>query len=357
MRRTLLVTQDYFPKLGGVARYYHELCSRLDNTYVLTNVPGASESGPRIYEEEFYFKRFWPRWAKLLLVLPRYMREYGIEHVLVGQLLPVGTAVALLKAFGFVPGYTVFTHGMDVTLPARHPWKKLLVRWILKNAESVITVSQYTRNQLVKLGVSDRDIHFVYPSVNCVEEGQWHDDEVFRMLTVARLVRRKGIDVTIDALKAIRNKPIEYRIIGSGPDAEYLQEKINELNNRNITVVMRGAVSDNELHEAYATTDVFIMPSRELSDGDVEGFGMVFIEANSFGKPVIAGRSGGIPDAVIHTETGLLVEPSVEGVQAAILSLIHDPMELKRLGTQGKQRVQEQFTWDIQAKKLKEILS
>lgn len=359
MKRTLLITQDYAPMHGGVARYYSELVNRIKDMHVLTNVSGSGELSEKVLEHPLYFNRVWPRWIRLFFVIPKYIKRLNIQHVCVGQVLPIGTVVACLNAIGIIPEYSVFTHGMDVTIPARSWRKRLLLRFVFSRAAVVITNSSYTKKQLLDLGVLESKIRFVYPSVTKINDFvQPESDDAFKLLTVGRLVRRKGIDTTLEALKDITTeRQIEYTIIGNGPDFEYLVKKTSTITNPNISVRLLGSVTDEELANAYRSCDAFIMPSRQLSDGDVEGFGIVFIEANAYGKPVIGGNSGGIPDAISHEETGLLVDANKDAVRLAILRLADNPEFASQLGRQGRARVATQFTWDIQAEKLTELLT
>ena len=141
-----------------------------------------------------------------------------------------------------------------------------------------------------------------------------------------------------------------YVIVGDGPYRPSLEKLASDLG-MGSHVVFAGKVSDEDLPKYYSLCDVFAMPSRErLDSGDVEGFGIVFLEAAAAAKPVVAGRSGGIEDAVIHGATGLLVEPtSVGDVAQALLRLLRDAPLRQELGGQARERVLREFTWDAVA--------
>jgi phosphatidylinositol alpha-1,6-mannosyltransferase len=167
------------------------------------------------------------------------------------------------------------------------------------------------------------------------------------ILTVGRLVERKGHEFVLKALPLIaeRYPQLKYLIIGKGPMEKKLRN-IVERKKLSDVVEFHGEV-DN-IADFYGNCDVFIMPSRFIEKkGDVEGFGLVFLEANFFGKPVIAGNSGGISDAVIDGETGILVNPeNPKEIADAVLKLFDDPKLARKLGEQGRKRVLEEFTWD-----------
>lgn len=367
MKRTLLVTLDYPPMLGGVANYYKNIVEQLpaDSIFVLDNDKDELLSNSRL---------LWPRWIRGVLNTRRAVKQYEIERLLVGQLLPIGTIALILKKWMKLP-YGVMTHAMDVTLPfgpqgsTRKQW---LVKKILKNADFVTTVSSYTRKKLQNLGVPPSRIIVVYPCPNidgsssAVSSGQLAQlDQQYTLqnqrvlLSVGRLVERKGIDTVIQAFAALKEKHenVHYVIIGSGSDRERLRQ-LAATHGVPDRVHFVGSVTDDELAVWYARCEALIMPSRQLGNNDVEGFGMVFLEANSFGKPVIGGRSGGIADAVIDGQTGFLVDPSdVDMVTRSIDRLLSNESEAIRLGYQGSERVKEVFQWPVQAKQIEEALT
>lgn len=358
MKKTLLVTLDYPPMVGGVAHYYanvaqnlpHERISVLDNS-----------------SSQLLFRYVWPRWLKGLWSVFRQVRRQKIEHILVGQVLPVGTIALLLKRLFGIP-YTVMTHAMDITIPfgpegsAR---KQRLVKKVLAGADSVTTVSTYTKKQLTDLGVPENTIELVYPCPHVSQTSAKSTEDTPHTLTgkkivlvVARLVERKGIDTAIEAMALVstQHKDAQLIIVGEGNDKKRLQGivKKNELEHH---VTFVGAVSPEELAAWYERCDLLVMPSRELSSRDVEGFGIVFLEAAVFGKPVIGGNSGGVPDAIVDGHTGFLVDPhSKDEVADRIIQILDDPSLAQQLGQAGRKRVEEQFQWSVQIKKIEKLL-
>lgn len=367
MQRTLLVTLDYPPMTGGVANYYHNIVQHLpkDSIWVLDNS-----------NDELLFRSrlLWPRWLKGLWSTWHTIRLLHIEHILVGQVLPVGTIAFLLHKLLRIE-YTVMTHAMDITilLSSTHASKRKqwLLRHILLNASAITTVSTFTADKLKECGVPPSKIHIIepcphidgttahVPQQDCDRlNEQYHLAGKKVLLTVTRLVERKGIDMVITALPRVLQKIEEavYVIVGDGPHRETL-EKIVRVRGLQQQVIFIGSVTDGELAAWYTRSDIFVMPSRELPNGDVEGFGIVFLEAGSFGKPVVAGNSGGISDAVQDGVTGFLVDPADDTMIAdAIIAILRTPEGAATMGKHAQRRVETQFQWPMKAAALQKLL-
>lgn len=179
------------------------------------------------------------------------------------------------------------------------------------------------------------------------------------LLTLARLVERKGQDKVIEALPLIKREipDVRYVICGKGNDEARLRRIVEEKGVAG-EVVFAGFVPNEERGAFYDACDVYVMPSREIPEkGDIEGFGITYLEANAFGKPVIGGKSGGVSEAVIDGVTGLLVDPGdVEAIAVACVRLLGDPELAGRLGNQGRDRIRREFNWDAICSDLSEIL-
>jgi len=179
------------------------------------------------------------------------------------------------------------------------------------------------------------------------------------LLTLARLVERKGQDKVIEALPLVKKEipDVRYVICGRGNDEARLRRIVAEKGVEG-EVVFAGFVPNEERGAFYDACDVYVMPSREIPDkGDIEGFGMTYLEANAFGKPVIGGRSGGVSEAVIDGVTGLLVDPcDVEAIAGACIRLLRNSELAGRLGMQGRERVEKEFSWDVICGELADIL-
>lgn len=357
MKKTLLVTLDYPPMVGGVAHYYANVVQHLPNVRLLDNAKS----------QLLFSGMVWPRWLKGLWRTWREVRKQEIEHILVGQILPVGTIALILKRLTGTP-YTVMTHAMDITLPfgpEGSSRKQRLVKKILAHADAVTTVSTYTQAQLITIGVPTEKIALVHPCPH-VEEPKGAQDvndtsdlgSKKVVLTVARLVERKGIDRAIDAMAEVvkTHQDVQYVVVGEGSDLQRLQNLVTKHELEDV-VTFVGGVSPDALAQWYKRCDMFVMPSREMSSRDVEGFGIVFLEAGSFGKPVIGGRSGGVPDAIEDGVTGYLVDPeSSQEIAQRIIELLDDPAKAAAMGKAGQERVQKEFQWPQQIKKIEALL-
>jgi phosphatidylinositol alpha-1,6-mannosyltransferase len=266
--------------------------------------------------------------------------------------------------------YVVYAHGNEILDAIRvKNWPKPLLA--LQRADRVLAVSQFTASLVQKAGVPADRMEIVYPGCDVDRFrpltpgmelrqkflGSRYRDRV--VLTVGNLVTRKGHDMVVRALpRLLETIPdVTYLIIGDGPYRPQL-EALTAAMGVGDRVIFLGKVSDRDLPDIYALSDVFVMPSRDQSEQcDVEGFGVVFLEASSCGKPVIGGRSGGIPEAVADGVTGLLVDPyDPEDIASALSRLLMDSELSTRLGRQGRLRVARDFTWERVGTQVRAIL-
>jgi len=381
MKRTMLVTLDFPPMVGGVASYWANLGRLMpsDRFFVLAEESDSSldfdvNQSYLIYRQNLISRRrwLWPKWLPLLLAMWRLARMKKIQKFIVAHVLPTGTAALILKKIRRIP-YVVSIHGLDVAWAQRNKRKKWLTRLIFKNAESVIVNSDFTRQRLQSLcHVAPGKIHLVYPCPNinvasaATRPGgpaimpraeflkKYNLENRKYILTVGRLIERKGQDKVIEALPRVMRavSDITYLIVGRGPKLAELQARVKDLKLER-QVKFFTDILDSELPAFYQNAELFIMPSRQLADGDVEGFGIVYLEANYYGLPVIGGRSGGAAEAVEQGVNGLLVDPlSVNDIAQAIMSLLTNPVRAREFGERGRRRVMERFTWAQQVKEL-----
>jgi len=372
MVKSLLVTLDYPPQVGGVAVYYEHLAGEFPDgsALVLTiaEVNGKkNQETPGVIRRALLFKSklFWPKWLPLLWQIWKITRQNKIKLIQIGQILPIGMAVFILNKF-FKISYMVYCHGMDVMTAAQCPRKKWLALKILKNAEFIVANSEFTKEKILEYGVRPQNVTIVYPCPNMKLRREVLPEEIEALrnkygllnkkiiLTTGRLVERKGHDVVLGALHKLKELVPEahYAIIGEGPMERAIKQMIKTLGLED-SVSLIGKVSDYELAAWYEICDVFVMISRQLKNEDAEGFGIVYLEANMFGKPVIAGKSGGVAEAVLDNETGILAEPTDQyEIISAIEKLLKNPEEAKRLGENGRRRVENEFQWNKQAQPL-----
>ena len=354
--KILLFTLEYPPFHGGVANYYGNLVKywpKPDDIFALNNNNGGLISN----------KLPFLKWLPAHFALNKKIKQEKIKHILVGQILPLGT-VALVYAKFYKIKYSIILHGMDLTYAMKLPRKKWLTGKILQNADKIICVNSYVAEMARQAfpGVKQK-IVVVNPGI---ENNFTRDEQSMRqlkeknnltdkiiLLSVGRLVKRKGFDKVIEAmpeiLKQVTN--LVYMIIGEGSEIKNWKLKIENFGlEKQVKIINQ--VTDQERDNWYNAGDIFIMPSRNIG-GDFEGFGIVYLEANLAGKPVIAGRSGGVEDAVIDGLNGLLVDPEDTGqIARAIVKLALDAGLRQKLGEQGRERALKDFNWEKQINKI-----
>jgi len=356
---TLLFTTEYPPFKGGVANYYFNVVSSWPE-------PGSI----RVLNNEnnkLISNKIRPKWLPAIFMLWRHISREKIDHILVGQVLPLGTVAYLVSKFTGTP-YSLFFHGMDLNYALKIKRKKWITKKIIKKSSHIICASDYTAKLLKNFIGSEISgkIVVVNPGINpsALSKGKNKIKELrfkhglekkFVLFTVGRLVKRKGQDMAIEAVIKLSEKisNICYYIGGDGPDKEYFTAKAKNKKN----IVFLGKINEEEKLAWFRVCDIFIMPNREIK-GDFEGFGIVFLEAALAGKPVIAGRSGGVEDAVIDYETGILVDPeSVDDITESIIELKNSPMLRMELGENAMKRAANEFSWNKQARKIYNIIN
>ena len=377
----VFVAIDFPPEKGGIHDYAYGLISQIpsEEVTVLTNkIEDTVESNQfdRKADFEIIRKRIYWNSNKVLLILSqvililqliilKWRRKTSEIHFV--NVFPVGVAGPFMKAF-FGVKYFPYVHGLDVMGMVNSRLFPLLMM-ILKRSDKVIANSQYTKSKLIELGIHEHQIVIIPPGLNVSKlSGAAESVEDVRdkydlhgkkvMITVSRLVERKGHDVTLRAIRqVIRHIPnLKYLICGDGPYRSELERLVNQYGLDSI-VVFTGGITDQELHQLYECSDIFIMPSRDIKEkGDVEGFGIVFLEANYYRLPVIAGNSGGVPDAVKDQITGYLVNPLNEKeIADRIQELLLDEGLAKTMGDNGYEWVVNHCLWSHRGQLLKQL--
>ena len=366
MRRVLLLTLEFPPRRGGVARYLFGLAQYWkDQVFVVASPePGSSEhdakSPFKILRHQLLFKTFWPRWLPSVWFALKYSRQY--DTLWVSHILPLGT-VACFVSWILRKDYFVFLHSMDFALATRNSWKKFLTKQILKRATLVVSNSHALESRVKEFSGDSIKTLVVYPFVNPdmmranVQDGDiktLKQENKITLLTVGRLVGRKGHHQVLKAIAGLARtggKQIQYNIVGSGLEYSAIIKHAQKLG---IVPFVRfyQNVSDEDLPRMYAEADIFAMPT-ESKGPDMEGFGIVYLEAGLSGLPVIGSKLPGVDEAVLHGQTGILVEAgNTDKVAVAIKYLIDNPEARKRFGQAGRERVVQEFCCNDQAKKL-----
>jgi phosphatidylinositol alpha-1,6-mannosyltransferase len=305
-------------------------------------------------------------YASAFLKALKLTSKFKIDIIHCDTVLPAGLIGFLLAKTGRTT-YAVYAHGEEIQIYKKLFPEKHVLHAIYKNAVGVIANSVYTKKQLMDLGVHSNCIHLINPGVDTevfkpgIETGSWrhrlHLTNEKVLLSVSRLTKRKGHDQVIRAIPAIMQKfqNVVYLIAGSGSEERHLKQLSAALG-LNDSVRFLGYVKEDELPSLYNLADVFIMPNREIDSGEVEGFGMVFIEANACGIPVIGGNSGGTSSAIIQDETGVLVDgTNLDDITAAIVRLLENPELSFEMGKKGRERAVREFGWDTCLEKIRAI--
>ncbi|HEU0051420.1 MAG TPA: glycosyltransferase family 4 protein [Patescibacteria group bacterium] len=355
-KKIALLTIDYPPRKGGVARYLGNLVS-VSNGAIDVFVPNDLDSkGPGRVQKIAFGNRF--RLSKAVPFIGS-LKSKDYDLVLVSHVLPVGTAAYLSRLLGG-PRYAVLCHGLDIRLASRSTRKRWLARRILRRAEFVIANSEFTAHEINMLEPRLKKMLVLTPGVESItfpdrlaarkRLGIGNDDLI--ILSVCRLVKRKGIDLLIETLPHLPEN-VRLVVIGDGPDRPRLEAIVK---NTGRAVLFLTDVSDEDRNQWYAAADLFSLPARD-EHGDVEGFGIVYLEAALAGLPVVAGKSGGVSEAVLDGKTGILIDPDNEdALKEALLSLIRDPHLRSTLGKNGRERVRRDFQWPDRFERLRNAL-
>jgi len=367
--RLLLVTPDFPPDFGGTQTYAFELARRLRSLCDDFAVMAPKRAGSATLDAKLPFDVIRLRASGDAFAIAALWRMYRLRRrfdTSLHVLWPSALAALANRMLGWRGQVFVAAHARELLIdpaPGRplRALYNLIRRAAITRADGVFPVSRYTAELLGTLGARQDRITVVSngtdPAHFC-PNGRATPTDLSGLkgpvvLTVSRLTSRKGIDTVIRALPdVVRAVPdVSYVIAGSGPDEERLRQLAAEIGVADC-VHFAGSVAYELLPDYYNACDVFAMPALELSP-DVEGFGIVFLEANACAKPVVGARSGGIPDAIRHEETGLLVEPGdAKSTSDALIRLLTDHELAVRLGRQGRERVLAEATWDHAADQL-----
>ena len=372
----MFVTQDYGPDRGGMARRHVELCRRFadEKNSISVSTVGfdggeafdRGESYP-IYRQPFSFReanRFanQVRWARWLTKTTR--TELDVIHC--GNIRPVGYAVSWAHSRMRVP-YILYVNGGDLLREqlkaAKSRVKRASARRILEQAAGVAATSQWvadlTRDVMRQVGVTEP------PPIAALDLGtdpdnfslgndtgrlraKWGVGDAPLMITVARLVPHKGQDTGLRVLAKLEKEfpTLKYIIVGEGHDELRLRALALELGVSG-RAIFAGPIADDDLPEAYATSNVYLGASRLDNTVNVEGFGISFLEASASGVPVVAGDSGGVRSAVRDGITGVVVPPEdVDATAKAVGEFLRDPARASAFGAAGRRAVEEHYNWD-----------
>ncbi len=371
MSRTLIVTNDFPPRQGGIQSFVYQLAVRQPADSVV--VYASDHAGSR----EFDARQPFPvvrHPTGLLLPTPGArrrvvdtLRTHGCDSVWFGASVPLGLLAPALRAAG-AQRLVASTHGHEVGW-AMLPGARQALRRVGTHCDVVTFLGEYTRHRLAGAFGPHARLSRLTPGVDVDRFHPGVDGSAVRaryglgdrpvIVCVSRLVPRKGQDALVRALPAIRRAvgDVALLLVGRGP----FEGRLRALAQRAGVaphVVLTGGVPPDELPAHYAAGDVFAMPCRTRRAGmDVEGLGIVFLEASAIGLAVVAGDSGGAPDAVRDGQTGYLVDGRDEPALAAwLVTLLGDAPLRARLGAAGRAWVERDWQWDVVAGQLRELL-
>jgi phosphatidyl-myo-inositol dimannoside synthase len=374
--RTLLVTNDFPPRPGGIQSYLHELAVRLPAgslTVLASTWPdrGDAEGLCRAFDaaQPFAVHRL-P--TTMMLPTPAATRRAveiaradDCDAVWFGAAAPLGLMAPVLRRRAGILRVVASTHGHEVGW-SMLPGSRQLLHRIGRHADVVTTVSRYTRQRISAALGPDAALEPLPPGI---DTGRFRPDPTARaeirsryglgdrplVGCVSRLVRRKGQDVLIAALPRLRRRVPGAALLlaGDGPDRDRLHRLAREHDVAD-HVVFTGRLAHDEIPAHHAALDVFALPCRELGGGlDVEGLGIVLLEASATGVPTVAGRSGGAPETVRSRTTGRLAEGRDPGDVAEVLAeVLTDRDAAAAMGAAGRRWMQAEWTWASRARRL-----
>jgi len=392
--KSLLLSLDFPPRFGGIQTLLFENVKRLggEHTVLTSYVPGCEEFDKRqkfrivrrkmgfmtknimsLINRTDNFMRFYLEFWHLA---ERLIKTEGIDVVQCGHISTALVGYEAKRRYG-IP-YVLYIYGQEIFLTGlkNKISNKNLIK-ILNNAEMIYTISNFTKElispliydkkKLKVVNIVGADVKKFRPSEKSAKLLRRFGLENKRvLLTVSRLEAYKGIDFVILSLnKVLRKIPnATYLVVGDGEDKRRLESMVKRLDMEK-NVIFAGSVSEEELADFYNLCDVFILNSRNCLKkndfcpvgGRVEGFGMVFLEANACGKPVIGGNSGGVQDAVVDGETGILVNPTdTNKIAGAVIRLLKDKKYANKLGRSGRKRVIKYYNYDFAARQIEKDL-
>lgn len=375
-KKVLVLTENFPPISGGSGRWFWELYSRLPKEQYLIladNVEGAAEFD-RTHQLNILRMPFnSPEWGvknlaglkfywRVFRLIRKIIKQHQITHIHCGRVIHEGVTAWLLKLITGTP-YLCYVHGEDVETAATSGEHNLMVKQVCKHADLLICNSHNSANIVKRLNyATDDKIQVLHPGVDASLFVPAVDDEEFKqqmgwqgrkvIITVGRLQARKGQDMMIRATGLLKEQfpEVLYAIVGRGECLQSLQALTAELGLEDHVQFLTD-VSDLQMIQCYQQSDVFILPNRTIGI-DIEGFGMVLVEAQSCGKPVIAGDSGGTKETMLVNKSGFVIDcTAAQSISTTVASLLSDPEYSAKMGEIGRKHVESELDWQAHVKK------
>ncbi len=359
----LILSEEYPPDRGGVSTCAVELERHLeaDNQIKTFVVSRQKKTSTRDRHSDITLSR-----CSFLILCFRTILFGNYTTVIAIKWFPEGLIAILTRIFRSNIKVIIYCHGVEL-FESHSNFKKILrsffqpiKSWALRNADHIIAVSEFTANKVRSITKKSANISIIHNGVSTesfivLDTLQRNCARKIKILTVSRLVPHKNIDSVIRALTLLSNDiDFSYTVVGSGPELEPLKELA--LNSGLCDMVeFKTDINDNQLDTEYHNADLFILCSKFIKKiPAVEGFGIVFLEAAAKGLPSIGGQSGGIPEAIIHEKTGLLVDPDdIVQIASAIRKLSTDHKTRFEMGMRAYKRARSEFTWEKSCEELR----
>jgi phosphatidylinositol alpha-1,6-mannosyltransferase len=380
--KTLLITENFPPKSGGSGRWFWELYSRLpENEYEIlagedpTAIKFDSEANIHIQRgnlssSEWGFKSTIGLmfYIKSALLVRKIIKQRQVTQLHCGRVLPEGVIAWLLNLFTGIP-YVCYVHGEDLETAQSSREQYFICRQVIKRAKTIICNSQNSANIVAKFGPQavaktqvlhpGVDSHLFVPkpkNEKSLTSLNWIDKKV--ALTVGRLQARKGQDMMIKAIPQILNTVPNflYAIVGEGEELNALVKLSAELEVEKHVQFLKG-ITDEQMIDCYQQCDLFILPNRTINN-DIEGFGMVLVEAQSCGKPVIAGDSGGTKETMLLGKSGVIIDATQSSnIASTVVGMLSDEQKLTDMGSKGREHVLQSLDWKALVQRAKELFT
>ncbi len=370
--KILLLSEIFPPRIGGSGRWLWELHRRLtgfDIDVVADDGPGAAEFDANAELRIHRLPMSFPDWGLLeprgglkyvetFFRLRRLVDRIRPDVIHSARCLPEGLLALLINQRRTIP-FRCFAHGEELTLTDRSRELRWLIRRVATSAAGFVCNTEHTREILVRTcGPYDEKCIVLHPGVDASRFTPAPPDPAVRdrlgwtgrrvVLTVGALQKRKGQDMMIRALPEIRRRcpDVLYAMMGEGWEKPYIDSLVAEYQVADL-VQFRGVPDDDELVQCYQQCDLFVLANRQV-DWDIEGFGIVLIEAQACGKPVIAGVSGGTLETLEPGRTGELIPCETPDELTRVVSeFLVDPERRHRFGARARQHVVERFDWTV----------
>jgi phosphatidylinositol alpha-1,6-mannosyltransferase len=377
-KKVLVLTENFPPKSGGSGRWFWELYSRLpkEDYIIVTDTVNDNSIDKQIDNAVIRIPLQSAEWGlksftglgfywRTAMQVRKLTKQYGITHIHCGRVIHEGVIAWLVSLFTKVK-FVCYIHGEDIETAATSREQSLMVNRVCASADMLICNSLNSQNIARRLNYDVGNTVLLHPGADCErfiplpsnvqfkKDMRWSEHSV--ILTVGRLQARKGHDKMIEAMPSIlaSHPKTLYCIIGDGDQKSRLLQLVNELQLKD-NVIFLNEVSDEEMIKCYQQCDIFILPNRTIAN-DIEGFGMVLVEAQACGKVVIAGDSGGTGETMLPQQTGFIIDcTKADSIATKIKQLLSDPRLSRSMGEKGAKFVNEMFDWKAHTVKAKKL--